>query len=250
MKKRFIILWILILFSSIVNAKVLDVKYKVSFGLFGQMGVAEAHLETKGNRYTIDIGMKATGLAKTLSKNRKERHISKGHIVNGMYISDTYKVIKTYGEKYVEKIYHIDHQKKRVTKDYLKKNRDKITGEEHTVLDFYSKNDLLTLYFNLSKMIKDKSKAGFYKFSAVGAERQNGLVEVHIPSASTVKIYEKTLGEGDYWYMTAIIYQKIFSSNKGELMLAVGKDGITQKAVLKDLIMFGDLVAKRINQAF
>ncbi len=47
--------------------------------------------------------------------------------------------------------------------------------------------------------------------------------------------------------MTAIIYQKIFESNKGELMLAVGKDGIAQKAVLKDLIMFGDLVSERVK---
>ncbi|RRS32475.1 MAG: hypothetical protein P794_01170 [Epsilonproteobacteria bacterium (ex Lamellibrachia satsuma)] len=247
MKKSFMVIWVLILFSSMVNAKVLNVKYKVSFGVLGEMGIADAHLTTKGNNYTIDIGMKATGLAKVLSQNRKERHLSKGHIVNGMFISDTYKVIKTYGKKYIEKTYYIDHKKKRVRKDYLKKNRGKVTGEGHSVLDFYSKNDLLTLYFNLSKIIKNKSKAGIYKFSAVGAERQNGLVEVKIPTVKDIKKYEKTLGKGDYWYMTAIIYQKIFSSNKGEVMLAVGKDGIAQKAVLKDLIMFGDLVSKRIK---
>jgi hypothetical protein len=47
--------------------------------------------------------------------------------------------------------------------------------------------------------------------------------------------------------MTVIIHQKIFASNRGELMLAIGKDGIVEKAVLKDLVMFGDLVAKRIR---
>ena len=245
MKKSLFIL-VLVLISQ-MQAKVLDVSYKVNFGILGEMGISDAHLETQGNKYIIDIKVKATGLAKTLSQNRKERHISKGHIVNGLYISDSYKVIKSYGKKYVEKLYTIDHKKKKVTKEYLHKNNGKRKKGKHTVLDFYSKNDLLTLYFNLPKMIKDKSKAGSYKLSAVGAERQKGTVKVTIPKDTELKGYKKTLGEGDYWYLTAIIYQKIFASNKGELMLAVGKEGVAQKAVLKDLIMFGDLVAERIK---
>jgi len=247
MKKSLFILGLVLVFMSQMQAKVLDVTYKVSFGMFGELGISDAHLETKGDRYTIEIKIKATGMAKALSKNRKERHISKGHIVNGMFVSDTYKVIKTYGKKHIEKIYRIDHDKKRVTKNYINKKQGKITTEEHKILDFYSDNDLLTLYFNLPKMITDRSKATTYAFSAVGAERQGGKVKVRIPKESELKGYQKTLGEGDYWYMTAIIYQKIFASNKGELMLAVGKDGITQKAVLKDLMMFGDLVAERIK---
>ena len=119
MKKRFIILWILILFSSIVNAKILDVRYKVSFGLLGQMGIADARLKTKGNSYTIDIEMKTTGIAKILSHNRKERHRSTGHIRNGIYISDTYRVDKSHGNIKVEKIYYIDHKAKKVVKEYI-----------------------------------------------------------------------------------------------------------------------------------
>ena len=122
-----------------------------------------------------------------------------------------------------------------------------MTKGKEIILDFYSENDLLTLYFNLPKMIRDLSKAGTYEFNVVGAERQKGTVQVRIPKASELQAYKKVLGEGDYWYMTAIIYQKIFESNKGELMLAVGKDGIAQKAVLKDLIMFGDLVSERVK---
>jgi len=247
MKKSLFILGLVLIFMSPIQAKVLDVSYKVSFGILGQMGISDAHLETKGNRYTIDIKMKATGLAKTLSKNRKERHISKGHIVNGMYISDSYKVIKRYGKKHIEKLYTIDHKKKKVKKEYFSQKNGKMNKRKQTILNFYSKNDLLTLYFNLPKMIKDRSKAGTYELSAVGAERQNGLVKVRIPTTKDIKNYKETLGKGDYWYLTAIIYQKIFASNKGELMLAVGKDGVAEKAVLKDLIMFGDLVAKRMK---
>jgi hypothetical protein len=242
-----LILALVLLFISQIQAKVFDVSYKVSFGMFGQLGIADARLETKDDRYTMDIKMKATGLAKTLSKNRKERHISKGHIVKGLYISDSYQVVKSYGGKHIEKRYTIDHKNKKVKKEYLRTKNGKIEKNEHTILDFYSRNDLLTLYFNLPKMIKERSKAGTYRFSAVGAERQKGTVKVIIPKESELKRYKKILGEGDYWYLTAIMYQKIFASNKGELMLAVGKDGVAEKAVLKDLILFGDLVAERIK---
>ena len=247
MKKSLFILGLIFISILQVQAKVLDVTYEVSFGVLGQLGISEAHLETQGDKYTIDIKVKATGLAKTLSSNRKERHISKGHIVNGMYISDSYTVVKSYGKKYIEKRYTIDHKKKKVKKEYFSKKNGKRHKKRHEILDFYSKNDLLTLYFNLPKIIKNRSKAGTYKLSAVGAERQKGIVKVTIPQKRELKRYKKVLGEGDYWYITAIIYQKIFASNKGELMLAVGKDGIAQKAVLKDLIMFGDLVAERIK---
>ena len=247
MKKNLFILSLVLIFISQIQAKTLDVSYKVSFGVLGQLGISDAHLETKGDTYTIDIKVKATGLAKTLSKNRKERHISKGHVLNGMYISDSYQVVKSYGDKYIVKSYTIDHKMKKVKKEYFSKKNGKMTKGKEIILDFYSENDLLTLYFNLPKIIKDLSKAGTYEFSAVGAERQKGTVQVRIPKASELQEYKKVLGEDDYWYMTAIIYQKIFESNKGELMLAVGKDGIAQKAVLKDLIMFGDLVSERIK---
>ena len=247
MKKSLFIVFLVLIFISPIQAKVLDVSYEVSFGVFGKLGISDAHLETIGDKYTIDIKMKATGLAKTLSKNRKERHISKGHIVNGLYISDSYQVVKSYGGKHIEKRYTVDHENKKVKKTYFRTKDGKTEKDKPTELDFYSKNDLLTLYFNLPKMIKNRSKAAIYEFSAVGAERQKGTVKVTIPKESDLNVYKKTLGEGDYWYLTAIIYQKIFASNKGELMLAVGKDGVAQKAVLKDLILFGDLVAKRIK---
>ena len=247
MKKSFLILMFVLLGILQIQAKVLDVSYEVSFGVFGKLGISDAHLETVGDKYTIDIKMKATGLAKTLSKNRKERHISKGHIVNGMFISDSYTVVKSYGVKHTEKRYTIDHKNKKVKKEYLRTKNGKIEKDESTLLDFYSENDLLTLYFNLPKLIKERLKADTYTFSAVGAERQEGTVKVIIPKETERSKYKKTLGEGEYWYITAIIYQKIFASNKGELMLAIGKDGIAQKAVLKDLMMFGDLVAERIR---
>ena len=246
MKKILQYILVSALLISGVQAKVLDATYSVSYGMFGQLGISDAHLETKDDTYSIEVSARTTGIVKKLSRNRQEKYISKGHIIDGMLVSDTLHVIRSYGDKYSEKIYRIDHQKKKVTKTSIGKKEGKVYKNETKELGFYTQDDLLTLYFNLPQRM-ELSKAGNYELAAVGAEKQKGKVKVMIPDAEKRSGYERTLGKGDFWYLTAIVYQKIFESNRGELMIAIGKDGVTQKAVLKDLVLYGDLVAERIK---
>ena len=163
-----------------------------------------------------------------------------------MLVSDSLEVRRSHGDKVSIKRYSIDHKKKEVVKYYIKKRAGKIYQNDSEILDFYSKDDLLTLYFNLSKII-DLKKSGTYALGAVGAEKQQGKISIVIPDTKHLDLYEKVLGKGEFDYLTAIVYQKLFQSNRGELMLAIGKDGIAEKAVLKDLILYGDLTAKRIR---
>ena len=246
MKKILLLLNLLFLFS--LSAETITANYKVEFGIIGQIGVANALLTKDENSYVIDVELKATGLAKTLSGNRKEQHISKGHIKNGVLISDLYQVIKSHGSKTTNKIYRINHETKTVTKEYKHWKNGKLIKNETTTMDYYSKDDLLTLYFNLDKKIIDKREAKSYTFKAVGAEKQKGSVDVVIPTKNSLNEYIEVVGENKDggWYARAIIHQNIFSSDRGELLLRIGKDGITQKAVLKDLIFFGDIRAIRL----
>jgi hypothetical protein len=237
-----------LMFSSVMlQAETINADYKVEFGIFGEIGIAKAVLTKDETSYEIDVELVATGIAKTLSGNRKEHHISKGHIENGMMISDLYQVIKSHGSKMTNKIYRIDHVNKTVSKEYKRWKNGVIDSDRNETLDFYSEDDLLTLYFNLNHKIADKTKSASYTFSAVGAENQGGNAEIIIPKKENHNEYKESVGENDdSWYARAIIHQNIFSSDKGELMLRIGNDGITEKAVLKDLILFGDIRAKRI----
>ncbi len=245
MKKISIVL--IFLFTSLLSAEVIKADYKVEFGIIGEIGIANALLTKDKSSYVIDVALKATGLAKTLSGNRKEQHISKGHIENGLMVTDLYQVIKSHGSKLTNKIYRINHKTKTVTKEYKRWKNGKLTKESNTTMDYYSKDDLLTLYFNLDKKILDKKEPKSYIFKAIGAEKQKGKVEVIIPNTKELDEYKDTLGvHKESWYARAIIHQKIFSSDKGELLLRIGNDGITQKAVLKDLIFFGDIRAIRL----
>jgi hypothetical protein len=245
MKKVLIVL--IFLFTSFLSAEVIKADYKVEFGIFGEIGIANALLTKDEHNYVIDVELKATGLSKALSSNRKEQHISKGHIEDGMMITDLYQVIKSHGSKQTNKVYRINHETKTVTKEYKRWKNGKLTKDTNTTMDYYSKDDLLTLYFNLDKKISDKKKPNSYTFKAVGAERQGGRVDVVIPNKNELPEYKDAVGDDESsWYARAIIYQDIFSSDKGELLLRIGNDGITEKAVLKDLIFFGDIRAIRL----
>jgi len=237
----------LFLLDTVGYAETIYADFDVSYGILGKIGTAKAVLKKESNSYTIDIKLSATGLAKLLSSGRKEHHISKGHMENGLMVSDLYQVIKSYGDTVMRKEYRVDHKRKKVKKHYRKFKKGVIVSEEKIVLDFYAKDDLFTLYFNLNTTITDKTKPQTYGFKAVGAERQKGKVTVIIPTQNKKPKYEELLGKDVAWYATAIIHQKIFSSKEGRLMLAVGKDGITNKAVLKDVIFFGDIRAVRVK---
>jgi len=245
-------LFMIIVFSTLhIYAERITASYHVSYGIFGKIGIAKAVLEKKGNQYTINIELSATGLAKLLSRGRTEHHTSKGHIRNGMLIADSYSVTKSHAKTLMTKVYTFNHKKKSIHKEFKKYKKGKQTRHEKSVLNFYTKDDLLTLYFNLDSKVKDKTKAHTYIFKTVGAEKQQGKISLEIPKKKHLKKYKKLLGadtfEKDVWYATAIIHQKVFSSKEGRLMLAIDKDGITNQAVLKDVIFFGDIRAVRIK---
>ena len=52
----------------------------------------------------------------------------------------------------------------------------------------------------------------------------------------------KSLLKEDGIYLIVTIYQKIFASKEGKLYIVLNSEGIAKKAVLKDVIMFGDIV--------
>ena len=237
----------MICLAVIVQAETIEAEYKVSFGVLGEIGVAKAHMERDKERYRIEIEGISTGFAKALSRNRQEKQVSEGHVADGVLVPDRYIISRSFANKTIKKTYTIDHRNETAVRLIEKEEDGKLVFKEKKKLDFYAPNDLLTLYFNLAKLIPDKDKGAYYKFKAFGAEKQQGDVEVVVAGKETHSLYENDLGNGGHWYVTAIIHQKIFSSSRGELMLSVDKDGITKKAILKDVVLFGDIRATRVR---
>lgn len=241
---------IIFLFVSFAFCQDISVKYVVKFGIFGEIGMAEARLKTDeiNKTYEIILEAKTTGLTNSLSGNRREYFNSKGRIVNSFLIPNIYvhevNRNKKNKEKIERKTFTFNHDNKIIN---LKKEKGfknetlEITTDEN--LDFYTQNDLLSLFFNFSKLNKVGNK--FYT-TAVGAKNENGRIDIIIPQDNEkIAIQEELQSQFDPYIV--YINQKIFSSSRGELYLSLNEKGYANKAILKDVLFFGDIVGELIE---
>jgi hypothetical protein len=243
---------ITILFFTIfyVEAKTMVADYVVEFGVVGQVGKVHSLYKDDSKYYIIDTNLSAVGtLARTVTHNLKEQHICKGYLDKGLHVVTSYEMIKSYGVYKSTTLYEVDHTRKKVTKHYRlwKKNkktdRYKKEVDNKIELGYYAKSDMVTLFLNLGVFIDNKTKAKNYRFKAVGADRKNGRVDIRIPSKKEARVMKNLVGnpkKGE-WLMNLIMHRKLYSSKQGELMVRMGKNNIMQKAVLKDILFFGDV---------
>ncbi len=246
MIQRFIILSLLSIFLATDAVATVDrIKYRATFGIFGTVGILDTKITKEADTYEIETKIKVMGTAKVLLKGHTEIHISKGHIVDGLMVSDLYTSIQKSKRQTVRKEYHFNHEDKYITKIYKKWKKGKLKKDKTEKLKFYTKDDLLTLYFNLSVAVKEKGKK--YIFKAVGLEKQEGRVQITVPNKKQEASYIKDLGKGASLYAKAFIYQKNFRKKKGDILLSIAKDGYIQKSVIKDILLYGDAKIVRIK---
>jgi len=245
---KWVVLWSLLIIS--LEAKKIVVDYVVEFGVIGQVGKVHTLYSDDNAHYIIDTNLSAVGmLAQKMTHHLKERHICKGFISkDGTRVVTRYQMIKSYGKYKSTTIYKVNHQSKKVTKQYIKwEKRDK--GKDKKILDYtytlgyYARSDMVTLFLNLDHYIQHKNKPKHYIFKAVGADREKGRVDVRIPRKKETMMMKSLLGvpKNGEWLMNLVMHRQLYHSKKGELMVRMGKDGIVQKAVLKDILFFGDI---------
>lgn len=245
MRKRiFVLLGIFLILSDVSLAKVTYLNYKATFGIFGTVGTIHNKLTQDTKNYQIDTTVELAGVAKMLMGGQTERYISKGHMENGLMVSDMYQMVSTKKKKVTSKEYYIDHKTKYVTKRYRKWLDGKLVEDTRERLSFYAKDDLLTLYFNLGHAITQKGKT--YVFKAVGLEKQKGKVQITVPNNQENASYKQELGDA-ILYAKALIVQKNFRKKKGDILLALSKDGFIQKSVIKDILLYGDAILTRVK---
>jgi len=246
----FKIFTISLLFPLFLQAKTMVADYIVEFGIVGQVGQVHTVYKDDAKYYSIDTNLSAVGImAKTITKNLKEHHICKGYLEKNLRVVNSYEMIKSYGDYKSTTLYTVDHKRKKVIKYYKLWEKNKKTDKYEKVIDdrirlgYYAKSDMVTLFLNLGPFIKDKTKPHKYLFKAVGADRENGRVDIRIPSKKEARMMKKLVGnpKSDEWLMNLVMHRKLYNSKKGELMVRMNKDNIMQKAVLKDILFFGDV---------
>ncbi|WP_457597675.1 DUF3108 domain-containing protein [Hydrogenimonas sp.] len=249
MVRRFLILLTMVAaIQAAAWAETMKAEYVVEYGIFGKMGVSEATLERNATRYRIRMEARATGLAKLLSGGRVEIYTSEGHIEKGRLVPDVYaKDIRHSGKRRVKR-YFFDHAHRKVTYRQVRYRDGKLTSEDNGTLPYYADNDIFSLYFNIRAIIGDCDKPFSKDLHAVGAEKKTGRIHIQTLVEKKERLYARELlGEGNACYLKVTIFQKIFGSKGGELYLALRDDGVATAAVLKDVVMFGDVRGRLVK---
>lgn len=242
---------IILLFFLVTSIFATDIsaKYKVSFGIFGEIGIAKTNLHVENQNYKITVHARTTGVANFLSGEREEWYESLGKVdTQGILIPSYYQKIvqrysssngKTILKKDIKK-YIFDHDKKELRVEETKMRGDnKVFVEKEG--DYYAPNDLLSLFFNFKKMLPSLEVTSDSKFYAVGANKTDGRIDVkplHVKDE-----FDWKTGH----LMKVIVNDKIFASKKGELLINLRDDGLCQQAILKDVIFFGDIRGEMID---
>lgn len=97
-------------------------------------------------------------------------------------------------------------------------------------------------FFNLKNKIPKYEKEKDYELKAVGANKTKGQINIIIPNKKI-----KELKTENSNHLIAYINQKIFGSARGELFLSLNKEGFCNKAILKDVLLFGDIVGEMVE---
>ena len=211
------------------------------------MGQAHTSLNKNTDHYEIKVEAFTQGFAKFLSNNRQEVYESKGKVIGDILYPLEFKKVKSTNRYHKTKKYIFDHKNKKVflyKNDFNKDTNETSSSEEE--FGYYAKNDILSLYFNLINIIKyeDKSHMVFY---AVGAKENDGKVDIIKPDSDDL-IQIKELMELDKdLFLQVRINQNIFSSSDGEMIINIGNDNICNKAILKDVLLFGDITAVKVD---
>lgn len=235
-----IIIFVLALLSQIASAKVITATYEVSYGIFQTMGIADARFETRDdNTYSIRIEARTTGIAKILSNNRVEIYESHGSIINGQLVPKKYIKIRRTDSKKMTKIYTFNH----VDRIVLRENIDSDEWEK-VKHDYYASEDILSLFFNVKQYMKLRQNQVLY---AIGANKNNGRIDVVFPKGHEIEKLKQELETDEGIFVKVILNDKIFSSANGELLINLDDDGLCEKAILEDVLLFGDIVGKRVR---
>lgn len=221
-------------------AKVTSATYEVSYGIFDTLGIADARFEIRDDQtYTIRIEARTTGIAKTLSNNRIEVYESHGIVQDGRLIPQKYAKTRRTDSKKSIKIYTFDHENKTVWRETIEKDEwEKVKN------DYYATEDILSLFFNFKHYMKSRQDR---TFSAIGGNKKDGRIDVVFPDRQTLQEMKQKLEMDGGEFLKVILNDRIFASARGELLINLGSDGLCDKAILEDVLLFGDIVGKRVK---
>lgn len=251
------------LFAATLHAATISAKYDISFSIFGKIGEANVRYIHDDRFYHIYVEAGLTGTAASIANHRREIHESFGNIKEGILVPELYKRTKRSDHRY-EELYYVFMPGGSILK-FLFREKNIYTGhfdfmkmkhieEMHTeksdsvhLLPYKASNDLLSLFFNIRTILLAIPEGAKKAEHAAGARNDKGEILITNPSGNKRKELATLMPENENRLLTVIVDQDIFKSGKGELYLSLDKDHLAIEAMLKDVLLFGDIRGKRAS---
>ncbi len=200
--------------------------YKIKAPIFGTIGEVNVNYSVASN-YSIDASMRTFGFAKKLSGNRIEHYHSEGRVVGNIYKSNYFRQKYSFKNKKGLLEYNFDYTTQKIKKHRKKWKDGKVVEDKSRYLSFFTYNDLFSIYHNIVVQLRDKP-AGSYRVQVAGMEKSGGFLTINIPSKNTQIKEAKSMGLSNVWVFHIITHRKIMKSTNGEIIFAVGDDGIAR----------------------
>jgi len=245
-----------------VYATYIKADYDVSFGVIGKIGKAEISYIQEKDNYTIIVHAWTTGMSALISQNRQESYFSQGKIIGETLRPDVFVKFKQSDNYTKSSVYLFDHDKKKVLshfakEDYGTKNYFDVDSMQnirvpHTEFStkeedfrFYTKDDLLSLFFNTKKILPSLKEGDQKQLSAIGSKTPNCIIDIEVPAGENRSYLQEVMADNEGRLLTIILHQDIFQSKEGRLHVIFDEEGLATNVLLKDVILFGDIRGER-----
>ncbi len=222
----------ILLTSSLLLAQSLT--YKVKAPLFGNIGELNVNYSNSTTRYNITASMRTFGFAKKLSGNRKEYYKARGTIRRGKYYAKQFVQDAVYKNQKSHLEYNFNYRIKKIQKVRKKWKNGKVTTNYKKYLKYFTYNDLFSIYHNIIHDLKGKP-SGWYRVQVAGLEKHGGYLKVLVPTKQQQKREANSLGVKNVWIFHIITNKAIMKSKNGEIIFAVGEDGIAKAVRVLDI---------------
>lgn len=234
---------ILLLFLiNFLYANKIEATYKAKYGWFGTIATSKGVFEKNTTSYSISTVSKAVGIAAAFSKHMVQIYKSEGIVKNNILIPSKYISIRKKGSDIYKRVYIFKHNLKKIIR--LKYKNGSLEANE--TLPYYTKEDILSLYFNFPYYTKAKKR--FYTFYALGGRKSDGRVDISFINGSELEKIKDTFDYTKGVYLKVNLYNKVFAGDKGILYLVIDpKNWVTLKGMVKNVLKIGDLKGEIIN---
>gem|GEM_PF-1616189 len=220
-------------------------KYHVDLSLFGKVGNIEVFVDTKDNEYQIEMKAKTSEQIAGLNSKKDITYISRGKIINGKFVTDTFEKRTESKKKKTYEIFLFDHRQKKVT--HFKEKTKKVTeshfdihtfsnitetkyvrSSDNKTLDHYSYYDVLSFLLNLGSLNEDEYEGAI---KPIGAKKNQ-----------TITLKKQHENHSDQRLLESREFEKIYllriqsDEKEYELILGIDENGILKEAVTRKSI--------------